>query len=236
MKKVLVVADNTTMLGKFGGIAEELGLSGQMDYRRTGAGDENRPPDLPALDLRSDCDWIIANYRLVFSLHCRQIFPPRLVNSITCVNVHPGFIPENRGWYPQVFSIKNRRPLGATIHLMTEEIDFGGIIDRKEVPVYDWDTSETAYSRVLEAECGLLREWLPRILAGAFNTIIPAEKGNLKFRKDFEELCRLRPDQVATYRQVIDHLRALSHGGHRNAYFYAEGGEKVYVTIQLYRE
>nr|WED69134.1 formyltransferase family protein [Pectobacterium colocasium] len=78
---------------------------------------------------------IIENYDLVFSLHCKQIFPNRLVENVCCINFHPGLNPYNRGWYPQAFSIVNGLPVGSTIHLMDTEVDHGEIIDQKEVEI-----------------------------------------------------------------------------------------------------
>jgi methionyl-tRNA formyltransferase len=66
---------------------------------------------------------IIEKYQLVFSLHCKQIFPSELISNVKCINVHPGYNPLNRGWYPQVFSIIYDLPIGATIHEIDEVVD-----------------------------------------------------------------------------------------------------------------
>jgi len=84
---------------------------------------------------------IISDYDLVFSLHCKQIFPKRLVENVCCINFHPGLNPYNRGWYPQAFSIINGLPDGSTIHLMDSEVDHGAIIAQKKVDIKVSDTS-----------------------------------------------------------------------------------------------
>ena len=68
-------------------------------------------------DLRNkkNIEEILHNYDLVISMHCKQIFPRDLVKKVKCINVHPGYNPINRGWYPQVFAILENRPIGATI-------------------------------------------------------------------------------------------------------------------------
>lgn len=48
-------------------------------------------------------------YDLFFSMHCKQIFPNELVLNHRCINIHPGYNPYNRGWYPHVFSIINEK-------------------------------------------------------------------------------------------------------------------------------
>jgi methionyl-tRNA formyltransferase len=105
-------------------------------------------------DLKSpkDIDFILGNFDLVFSIHCKQIFPKELVNGLKCINIHPGYNPVNRGWYPQIFSILNDLPVGATIHEIDEALDHGGIIARALVPKYSYDTSKSLYDRILEKE------------------------------------------------------------------------------------
>lgn len=108
-------------------------------------------------------------YDLIISLHCYQRFPSFLVQKVECINIHPGLNPYNRGWYPHVFSIVNKLPLGATIHEIDEDIDHGAIIAQHEVSLYSWDTSLTAYDRVVEAELSLIKENLIRLVWGDMN-------------------------------------------------------------------
>ena len=56
---------------------------------------------------------------------------------------------------------------------------------------------------------------------------------NIFYKKDFERLCVLDLKKVATFEEFIDHLRAVSHGKYRNAYFYDNDGNKIYVKIEL---
>lgn len=177
-----------------------------------------------------------AQYGLFLSLHCKQLFPATLTDEYRCINVHPGYNPYNRGWYPQVFGILNRLPVGVTIHEMDRELDHGPIIVRRQIAVHDWDTSFDIYARIQQTEVELLREYLPVLLSGAYRTSLPEQEGNINLEKDFKALCRLDPEETLTWREAIDHLRALSFHGYRNAYFYGEDGQKIYVDIRLERE
>jgi methionyl-tRNA formyltransferase len=107
------------------------------------------------LSVHKDLEQILRDYTKVLSIHSKQVFPAKLVNTLPCINLHPGLNPYNRGWSPQVFSILNKLPLGATLHEMVEKVDAGPIIDQIEVKVESWDTSETAYAKVIAAECQL---------------------------------------------------------------------------------
>lgn len=184
------------------------------------------------LSVNDSAEEIINQYDLVLSLHSRQFFPGRLVREVRCINIHPGFNPFNRGWFPQVFSIINGLPCGATIHIMDEELDHGPIIAQKEVKVEESDTSMSVYNKVTDAEVELLEIWLKKILDRNYQTTVPGE-GNVNMKKDFDALCRLDMNDTATLHEHINLLRALSHGDHSNAYFIDKNGDKVFVKISF---
>ena len=45
------------------------------------------------------------------------------------MNLHPSYLPYNRGKDPYVWSILNEKPFGTTIHEMNEKIDDGNYLD-----------------------------------------------------------------------------------------------------------
>jgi len=172
-------------------------------------------------------------YSLIISIHCKQIFPKELVESVICVNFHPGLNPYNRGWYPQVFSIVNKLPLGATLHLMDSEVDHGLIIAQKEVIVKSSDTSLNVYRQVISAEKHLIEQNLISLVNQSYETISPITEGNYNSISSFKELCKLDMDSIKPLREHIDLLRALTHGEHKNAYFLDGNQKKVYITINF---
>ncbi|SKB40415.1 Formyl transferase [Acetoanaerobium noterae] len=189
-----------------------------------------------AINLKKKCDVIIENYDLVFSLHCKQLFPPELVKSVRCVNVHPGLNPHNRGWFPQVFSIINKLPIGVTIHEMDEELDHGPIIVQKELEIRAWETSYDVYQRIQELEIELIRENLLKIINNEYKAVQPNSEGNVNLKKDFNELCEIDLDKKVSYREAIDFFRSMSFKGYKNAYFHDEEGNKIFVEIELEKE
>jgi methionyl-tRNA formyltransferase len=177
---------------------------------------------------------ICSNYNLVISLHCKQLFPAALVNTVKCINVHPGYNPENRGWYPQVFSIINDTVVGATIHEIDEQLDHGKIIDRMLVNINSWDNSLDIYNRVLDAEMQLLDKNIMAILNNNYQSLEPENEGKLYLKKDFNNLCKLNLSEVGTLKQHINLLRALTHGDYKNAYYIDEKtNKKIYVSISF---
>lgn len=189
------------------------------------------------LKQENDIENISTNFNMVISIHCKQLFPKKLFSKVKCINIHPGYNPINRGWYPQVFAIINNLPVGATIHEIDEQIDHGNIIARSFVKKEISDTSKTLYDKIIKKEIELVKDNLDAILKGTYKTFLPEEEGQLYLKKDFRKLCALNLDEVGTYSQFINKLRALTHGDLKNAYFIdSESGKKIYVSINLNAE
>lgn len=239
MKRVLIISDNPTLVAGFKEIiAQPKYDSYRFDYRCSKGSEESLSKavgeHLSSVRVKNDWAELVDEYNLIISLHCKQLFPAELVQAVRCVNVHPGLNPYNRGWFPQVFSILNGSPTGATIHEIDEELDHGNIIAQQEVENHVWDTSIDIYNRVLQTELELLKEHLPKILAGEYETFEPSEEGNLNLKKDFDALCDLDLTKNQSIGDTIDLLRALTHGEYQNAYFTdPKTGKKVYVSIRL---
>lgn len=163
-----------------------------------------------------DSAHIVKTYDLVFSLHCKLIFPKKLHERVRCVNVHPGFNPFNRGMYPHIFSIVNGYPAGVTIHEITEEIDNGPIIIRRQVGVTNTDTGEMLYNRLIQCEFELLEQWVQLIIENKYTPTV-TEGGNYNSKEDFKRLCKLDLSTPGTFQDFYNIMRALSHGDYKNA-------------------
>jgi len=226
-KKTLVLTDNFHAYE----LACELDrLHGGIDVYQSPNGPLN---GIPHLNVRDQASSVISKYGLVVSIHCKQIFPPELVNGIRCVNVHPGLNPHNRGWFPQVFSIINGLPSGVTIHEIDDELDHGSIIAQKEYEIQSWDTSGSAYAKIMAIEKELVLKYFVAIRDRTYDAVAPAEEGNLNLKKDFDKLKEIDLRQQGTFGEFINRLRALTHDNFRNAYFIDGSGTKVFVRISL---
>lgn len=202
---ILVLSDNEEILARARPIFETRKAS---HWTFTNSDDINP---------KKDHAHIIKTYGLVFSLHCKKIFPKVLTDSVRCVNVHPGLNPYNRGVFPHVFSIVNGLPAGATIHEMTDKIDGGPIIVSDQVEVLLCDTSTSLYKRVINKELELLDLCLDKVVTNDYETFPINWEGNYNSMSDFERLCKLNREKVAPFGEYFDILRALSHTGYMNA-------------------
>lgn len=241
MKRILLLTDNEELLNRFKNLLIKLDLvnhsafsfSYAFSYMNSVFVEKYKNENwIKPVNVKNEIAYLVDNYDIIFSLHCKQLFPAALVTKVKCINVHPGYNPYNRGWFPQVFSIINSLKSGATIHEIDEQLDHGPIICQKEVTIEESDTSLTAYNKILDAEIELLNDHLVSILEGSYQTYL-SEEGNLNLKKDFNVLCEINLDEVNTFRNHINKLRALTHGGYANAYFLDKDGNKVYVKLEF---
>ncbi|HAC45501.1 MAG TPA: phosphoribosylglycinamide formyltransferase [Chloroflexi bacterium] len=74
------------------------------------------------------------------------------------VNVHPSLLPEFAGGMDAVEQALSGGAVmtGATVHLVTEDLDAGPILAQEAVPVLNGDTVETLRRRIHEAEYRIL--------------------------------------------------------------------------------
>lgn len=190
---------------------------------------------------RSDCKWIFTNsddinpkldynhiiktYNLVFSLHCKKIFPKYLVEGVRCINIHPGYNPYNRGMYPHVWSIINGMSAGFTFHEMDERIDLGRCIAQSEVKIEEYDTSETLYQKIIDAELKHLQLLLNVLIDNKYQTFEHKNEGNYNSLQDFKDLCDV---SGLEFKETYNRFRALSHPPYWNAHI---KGTDIYLRL-----
>ena len=197
--RYFVLSDNFELYQRFINLLKSKDLLDSFDFYCSKGNIQMIENGLAEIVIESSLDEILLKYKKGFSIHSKQMFPEKLVNSIQCINIHPGYNPYNRGWFHQVFSIINNEIIGATIHYMDEKLDNGKIIDRIQVEKKIWDTSETLYSRILDAEMTLLESNIENILNDATLPFDPEFRGKLYLKRDFDDLCRISLDQKGQF-------------------------------------
>ena len=239
--KVCVITDNEYIFNSFTDLLKRKPQNAEFDFCYTAWNKAFREKygengGMRPVKLKEQGDEFFNSYDLFISLHCKQIFPDEMVNKHLCINVHPGCNPYNRGWFPQVFGIMNKLPIGVTIHKMDTELDHGDILYQQTLELRADDTSKDIYMRILALEMELIEEHIEDILSGNY-TLTPMEnEGNINTKQDFDELCAIDMDKPATYGEVIDYLRAMTFAPYNNAYFIDSDGKKVYVGVTLKKE
>jgi phosphoribosylglycinamide formyltransferase-1 len=86
------------------------------------------------------------------------------------LNIHPSLLPAFPGLHAQKKAIEHGvRVSGATVHLVTSELDGGPIVLQAAVPVSDDDTVETLSARILIEEHRLYPAAIQLILDGGWS-------------------------------------------------------------------
>jgi methionyl-tRNA formyltransferase len=160
----------------------------------------------------------------------RHIVPEEIleVPSEGCLNLHPSYLPYNRGANPNVWSIVEGTPAGVTLHWMDPGIDTGGIIARRRVETDFSDTGKDLHERLEDAQVALFTETWPELEAGTVESVEqPSSEGTYHETDEFDALCELDSDETHTTKALLDRLRALTFPPHENARLEVDGQEYV---------
>lgn len=153
------------------------------------------------------------------------------------VNLHPAFLPYNRGAYPNVWSIVERTPAGVTLHHIAPgaPVDSGDIIAQRPVEVLPTDTGATLHRRLEEAAFELFRDSWPLIEKGDPPRRPQPPGGTTHRRSDVERIDRIDPDAVVRAGDLIDVLRARTFTPYSGAYLDL-GGRRIQIKVELAEE
>ena len=165
------------------------------------------------------------------------ILVPELLSRFArgAINLHLAYLPYNRGAHPNVWSIVERTPAGATLHWMDAGVDTGDIIARATTDVTADDTGETLYRKLERDGLALLQRTWPTIETGRAPRERQGGEGTSHRTKDLARIDEI--DLDARYRagDLLDILRARTFPPHKGAFFRADG-KRVYVRVQLESE
>ena len=150
-----------------------------------------------------------------------------------CINVHPAFLPYNRGAYPNVWSIVEGTPAGATIHYVDEGVDTGDIVGQQGLIIEPVDTGATLYEKLCHLCFELFKQTWPLIQNGQILRKPQAEASTCHRARDVMQIDEIDLDRSYTARNLINILRARTFPPYPGAFF-MHGNRKVYLRLQLY--
>lgn len=149
------------------------------------------------------------------------------------INLHPSYLPYNRGSHPHIWSIIEGTPAGVSIHYMTENIDEGPIVDKKEVRVEPQDTARTLYDRLTQEMIRLFKQNWSDIVE---DSIQPEEQnlenGSTHYQRELEDICELKMGEEVKVGDFLERLKALTYPPYRTAYFEMYG-KKYFVEVDI---
>jgi methionyl-tRNA formyltransferase len=98
-----------------------------------------------------------------------KLLPPEVlaIPRFGCLNVHPSLLPRHRGPSPVAAAILSGDAVtGVTIMLLDEGVDSGPILNQREVPILEDDTTGSLISRLANIGAQLLIETVPLWVEG----------------------------------------------------------------------
>ncbi len=170
--------------------------------------------------LKDAVDEVLAcNPDLIVTCAYGQIVPQEILEAPAhgCLNVHPSLLPKYRGGAPMHYAVWNGdEKTGVCLMEMVKKMDAGKVYARCELPIGPDETMAELSARLEDAAAALLKENLPKYLAGELKGEPQDEEGVVIARnisREEEKVCFAQEDVHAAY----NHVRAMidwpvSHG------------------------
>ncbi len=197
-------------------------------------GRQFRQPEGLALLRQLDLDYIIG-------VHFPYIIPEEVLSipRIGVLNLHPAYLPYNRGWHTPSWALLEETPIGVTLHFMDSGIDTGDIIHQKRMDVSPGDTANALYQRLKRLEFEVFKEAWQDLASGSYRRLPqdPAE-GTAHTRRDLfaEHIQRIDVDESVRAGDLMRRLRALTTNRVEEAAYYEVDGKRYRVQVLIHEE
>lgn len=177
----------------------------------------------------------------LFGIHFPVIIPERILSlpEVGVLNLHPAYLPYNRGWHNSAWALLDDTPYGGTLHLMNQSVDTGDIIHQKRVQPAPNDTGNSLYAKALKAEIDTFTEAWPMLLTGTPpRSAQDPTTGTTHRKRDLvgSGVQRIDLDTPVPPRQLLRKLRALTTNTPNEAAFFEEEGVRYRVRVTIDHE
>lgn len=194
-------------------------------------GDSFRRPNGLKILREADLDYVL-------SIHFPYLIPQSVLSipRVGTLNLHPSYLPYNRGWHTPTWSIIDETPYGATLHWVEESLDSGDIAMQKRVDVLPDDTANSLYKRVLAAEVQLMCDAIPRILDHSLPRLPQCGNATEHRKADLSPIQELRLSEVMSVDQILRRLRGLTTNRWDEAPYFERNGVRYRVRVEISKE
>ncbi len=155
------------------------------------------------------------------------------------LNLHPAYLPYNRGWHTPSWAILDGTPAGASLHFMTDGLDDGDIVYQEEIAVEPGDTAHSLYLKLKALELRVFVEGWRRIRERCV-TRTAQRNGNATFhrRRDLFDPCvqRIELDEFVRASDLLRRLRALTTNRVDEAAYFEAGDRRYRIQVTIIPE
>lgn len=172
----------------------------------------------------------------IFGIHFPYIIPTEIlaIPKIGVVNLHPAYLPYNKGWHTPSWAIIEGCPYGATLHFMEEALDEGDIIHQKAIDVYPTDTANSLYKRVLKLEEEVFFEAFDSLSELNPKRIKQLDKGTSHQKKELKALQEITISENCNAIDLINKIRALTTNDPNESAYFILNEKRIGVQINLF--
>jgi len=169
----------------------------------------------------------------IISVHFPYIFNPEiiLIPKIGSLNLHPAYLPFNRGWNTPTWAILEGTPIGATLNWIDEGIDTGDIAIRRELKIKSEDTAHSLYLRLMELEVKIFEEAILFIKSNSLPRFPQKGKGTFHYKDDLKKILKLKLNKKE--KRLLNKLRALTTDRIEESAFFEVLGKKYYIRVEI---
>jgi methionyl-tRNA formyltransferase len=176
----------------------------------------------------------------IFCIH----YPHLISDEILCIpcegviNLHPAYLPYNRGWHTPSWAILEETPIGATLHFMDSGTDTGDIIYQERMTVSPEDTAHGLYRKLKALEFEIFKKSWPSLVTKTYNRTKQKSIINTFHKKrdlSVPNIQEINLEAPTIPRNLLRNLRALTTNNIEEAAYFFEGGEKYSVQLVIKR-
>ena len=171
----------------------------------------------------------------IFGIHFPYIIPEKFIElpQIGFLNLHPAFLPYNKGWHTPSWAILEGTPYGATLHFMSNELDKGDIIHQESIEVSPTDTANSLYHKVLELEEKVFKDAFPSLINNTFSRLKQQNDGSSHNKADLMAHQKIELDKMYSGSELITKLRALTTNTSSEAAFFEADGHRYSIQVSI---
>jgi methionyl-tRNA formyltransferase len=152
------------------------------------------------------------------------------------LNLHPSYLPYNRGWHTPTWAILDGTPAGASLHYMDEALDTGDVVCRKQIEIDPADTAHTLYLKLKSLEVQVFAEGWQRIRSGCRARTPQAAGQATTHRRQLlfdPSVQRIDLDAVIKTSDLLRRLRALTTNRVEEAAYFVSGHRRYRVQVTI---
>jgi methionyl-tRNA formyltransferase len=149
------------------------------------------------------------------------------------LNLHPGYIPYNRGKHPNFWCLVDGTPCGAALHFVDPGVDTGPVIARAQIETRWEDTGETVHRKCRDLAVQLFKDNFDAVIRGTARRAPQVMgEGTAHRSTEIETVSEIDLDQTYTARHLINLMRARMFPPHPTAFF-NDGGKTYSVKVVI---